>query len=102
MRLRRKLSLNVDELTVDTFETAVQNGARGTVHGQNPPDTATGDFAGCACDTRENTCWGGCGPSQPGTCPAQPGVCQEGETEYLTCFASCGWQGGQAVLLPNC
>jgi hypothetical protein len=101
MEMRRKLSLRIDELEVETFEVAEQEAGRGTVHGHDAPDTSTGDFAGCACDTRENTCWGGCGPSQPATCP-KPYECQDNDTNYMTCFASCGWQGGQAVLLGNC
>lgn len=97
----RKLSLELDALLVDTFATAETEADRGTVLGHEPADTASGDFRGCACDTRENTCWGGCAPSQPHTCP-RPGACEEQDTWYMTCFGSCAWQGGQAVLLPNC
>jgi hypothetical protein len=101
MANRGKLRLDVDQLEVETFGTDAAASTRGTVRGHDPYDTASGDFAGCACDTRYNTCWGGCGPSQQATCPGQPG-CQENETEYLTCSFSCGWEGGQAVLFPNC
>jgi len=98
----RKLRLELDQLEVETFQTDRNAEQRGTVRGHDPYDTSTGDFRGCVCDSRENTCWGGCGPSQQGTCPGRPGCPNENETQYLTCFASCGWEGGQAVLFPNC
>jgi hypothetical protein len=102
MEKPRKLRLETDELRVETFATDEAARTRGTVHGHDPYDTATGDFAGCVCDTRYNTCWGGCGPSQPATCPGRPGCGTENETQYLTCMQSCGWEGGQAVDNPFC
>lgn len=101
MEKPRKLRLDVNELCVENFETGAHLGARGTVHGQEPPDTASGDIRGCVCDTYMNTCMGGCGPSQQYTCP-KPYECQDNDTNYGTCMASCGWQGGEAVWLPNC
>ena len=102
MEKQRKLRLEMDQLSVETFDTSeAGRTGRGTVHAREPYDTSTGDFAGCPCDTRYNTCWGGCGPSQQRTCP-KPGECEEGETMYMTCMQSCGWEGGQAVLFPNC
>jgi hypothetical protein len=95
----RKFHLDISELCVESFETADQAAARGTVRGHEPVDTATGDLRYCACDTFYNTCMGGCAPSQPATCP-KPGECQDNETNYQTCFESCGWEGGQAVLRP--
>jgi len=101
MATRRKLRLEMDQLEVETFPTGEELPSRGTVRGNDPYDTSTGDFRGCVCDTRENTCFGGCGPSQQFTCPGQPN-CGNNETEYMTCMQSCGWDGGQAVLFPNC
>ena len=101
MEKSRKLKLSIDDLEVETFGTEGVAGQRGTVRGHDPYDTSTGDFAGCACDSRENTCWGGCGPSQPHTCP-KPGACEDNETGYMTCFASCVWVGGQAEISPFC
>jgi hypothetical protein len=101
MEKPRKLRLAIDELAVETFDTEEVSGQRGTVHAHDPPDTSTGDFHGCPCDTRYNTCWGGCGPTQPVTCP-KPGQCEQGETAYLTCMQSCVWMGGQAGIDPLC
>lgn len=99
MRNLTKLRLHLDDLHVESFETAEVEAERGTVEGY--ADTATGDRRGCACDSQVNTCWGGCAPSQAYSCPGQPG-CDDGETRYMTCMDSCGWQGGVAVLFPNC
>lgn len=97
----RKLRLELDQLQVETFQPEQRTVGRGTVRGHDPYDTSTGDFAGCPCQTRENTCAGSCAPSCQFTCPGRAG-CDDGETVYLTCPASCGWEGGQAVLFPNC
>jgi hypothetical protein len=102
MSKQRKIRLETDDLRVETFELAeAPLRLRGTVEGQNQPDTSTGDFISCPCDTRENTCFGSCAPSCQFSCPGRPG-CDDNETVYLTCPESCGWVGGQAVLFPNC
>ena len=98
---RHKLRLRMDDLRVETFETAPSPMERGTVRG-NEPDTATrlGGGFGCECGTApENTC-GTCAPTFAQTCPPAPGCGTAYETEYLTCGdPTCYWApNGQAVL----
>lgn len=48
----RKLSLKLDELAVETFETAAKLEDRGTVHGAE----STGNQVICTCTFGEETC----------------------------------------------
>jgi len=58
-----KLTLNLDALQVDSFDTLSAGGrGRGTVHGRG----ATEDYDTCACSKDYNTCRGSCEPC--GTC----------------------------------
>lgn len=99
---RQKLRLRMDDLQVETFETARDAAERGTVRAHEEYDTATVYepayvHGGCACNTYDQTCQGTCAPSCAATCPGHPG-CEEMETQYLTCGATCRWVGGQAQL----
>ncbi|HEU4456064.1 MAG TPA: hypothetical protein VFR81_23560 [Longimicrobium sp.] len=78
----RKMKLDMDELAVETFETAVAGEEHGTVHGQ---------ATGLTCPFRETcngveTCYDGCrtrteaintcpDPSSPVICQSQPEAC---------------------------
>lgn len=81
----RKLTLSLDTLKVDSFETNVQDGARGTVRAhwtQHADESCFGTCDGMC--TRDASCQGGCGTGYAscwGTCGASCGG---------TCVASCG------------
>lgn len=78
----KKLSLNVDELSIQSFETMGTPTPRGTVHAKRSEIWATceeGDLSypgSCEVDT----CYEGCQPATDTTCP-QP-------TQGLTCRQS--------------
>lgn len=93
----RKLSLDLDTLSVESFETAPELEARGTVHGHGP----TWPYNGCSvarpcnpasspdysedrtCD--DYTCWQTCAQSCGGTCYATC-TCP---SEVNTCWETC-------------
>lgn len=78
-----KIRLNVDELTVESFDTANGRGKKdGTVHGH--------DFSlQVQCGSVNSDC----ATCQPGGCPR----------DTQTCFASCGRTNGfQVCIEPNC
>jgi len=62
----RKLTLKLDELAVDSFDTAGANSGRGTVQGNDTVQTewCTG-YPDCIskpqCHTPHDTCYGSCG-----------------------------------------
>lgn len=60
-----KLKLNLEQLTVDTFDTAVPTSKNGTVFGE------------------QCTCYTNC------TCPGCP-TCENTQCNEVTCAASCG------------
>lgn len=72
----RKLKLDVDELRVDTFVTAADDGASGTVWGQMPTRIPATDESHCGdvCET------GGGSDSGYQTCPC---------TLKWSCYGSC-------------
>ncbi|HEU0014430.1 MAG TPA: hypothetical protein VFQ45_12140 [Longimicrobium sp.] len=84
----RKLRLNVDELRVESFDTAAGSGAgRGTVHAaQVQADCCDGccDGCGCGCSCR-GTCWG------RQSCPG-----------YHTCDISCPDSCGVSCRASDC
>lgn len=97
---QHKLRLAMDDLRVETFETAQDPRARGTVRAHEP-DTATAlDRWGCACGTlHHNTC-GTCAPTFAATCPPRPECGTEYETSYLTCGdPTCHWDPNGAAVL---
>ncbi|HEU4882963.1 MAG TPA: hypothetical protein VFT45_11970 [Longimicrobium sp.] len=92
----RKLKLDVDQLTVDSFDTKASDGARaGTVQGFAPPtfwESCNGscDYtcgtcnASCAsCVSCYNTCGNTCGPSCYGTCQTCLTNCQQESCVYV-------------------
>jgi hypothetical protein len=80
-----KLKLNLDQLTVDSFNTTGVENARGTVVGEQCTCwTACGQNTCPGCPTCDATCNGSCGATCAGSCY---GTCGE-----ATCGYSCdGW-----------
>ncbi len=82
----KKLNLNLDELTVESFETGPdKQKTRGTVKGNyvshcNPPvcDTDQTYDLSCRCDTDVSDC---------GTCNTDCGTCN---TDCGSCYTDCG------------
>ncbi len=59
--MRAKLSLNLDDLTVDSFDTTVPQNAKGTVFGeQQQPCTCYTNCTCPGCPTCANTCANTC------------------------------------------
>jgi hypothetical protein len=85
----RKIQLNVDALTVESFATAAGGARGGTVEGQSLEDTQTAGIHACPCDTNLGTCYGTCQESCAQTCGA-PG-CNPEPTMLPTCVESCAW-----------
>jgi hypothetical protein len=85
--MRSKLKLNLDELTIDSFDTTAGEKGRGTVMGEEQ----------CTCWTQcgQNTCPGcpTCDASCNGTCGAATcGASCYGTCNEATCGYSCdGW-----------
>jgi len=79
----RKLTLELDNLQVDTFETGGKNGRLGTVRGNDTIVTewCTG-YPDCiskpGCQTPNDTCYGSCGCTNG--CPqwSEPPACEIG------------------------
>jgi hypothetical protein len=69
--MRTKLTLNLDDLTVDSFHTAASNTAKGTVFGEQCTcHTACGDACNpCVGDTCPDSCVGSC------PCDTYPSEC---------------------------
>ena len=98
-----KLKLNLEALTVDTFDTSAQKGEKGTVFGeactcwtqcgQNTcPGCLTCDHT-CANTCDDATCAGSCN----GTCGATCFTCG------FSCYdTDCGCPGGQSCLQTAC
>jgi hypothetical protein len=79
--MRSKLKLNLDELTIDSFDTTANENARGTVVGEEQCTcwTACGQNTCPGCPTCDASCNGTCGATCAGSC-------------YGTCDgASCGY-----------
>jgi hypothetical protein len=78
----RKLSLNLEALTVESFETDGSGAVRGTVQGHYG---TWKESAPLSCDY-------GCNTQQDGTCPSSAPSCDascDGTCEGHTCDASC-------------
>lgn len=94
----KKLALNVDELRVDSFDTASIPDVRGTVNGHYTIDTTCVQ----TCTTCQNSCRGTCDWSCQGSCD---NTCQY--TCNLTCPYTCGFScfgscGASCVATCNC
>ena len=85
--MRSKLSLNLEDLSVESFDTTSGQKAKGTVFGEQCTCYTNCTCPGCpTCDA---SCDGTCGDTCPATCP------------YTCDDASCG--GGCATLAyTNC
>lgn len=80
--MRAKLTLNLDDLAVDTFDTTTAGNAKGTVFGEQ-----------CTCYTHCDTCPGcpSCDPSCVATClyTCDDVSCLGGDTCGYTCDDYC-------------
>ena len=98
--MEKKLHLRIDDLHVETFETARNPMERGTVRAHEP-DTATrlGGGLGCECGTAYyNTC-GTCAPTFAVTCTPHPDCGTDYETVYQTCGdPTCHWEPDGAAV----
>ena len=82
--MRSKLTLNLDDLSVDSFDTSSTRKAKGTVFGEQ-----------CTCYT--NCTCPGC-PTCGATCP---NTCANTCDDY-TCAASCNGCGGTGYTVCEC
>jgi hypothetical protein len=78
--MRGKLSLNLEDLTVDTFDTTAPRREKGTVFGEQCTCYTQCTCPGCP------TCYASCNGSCDATCPA---TCYNTCDDY-TCAYSCG------------
>lgn len=80
----RKIRLDIDDLKVESFDTAKGEKQTGTVHGH------------------EYSEWEGCGPISDGVSACA--TCDEGcPQDTSTCFASCRMTNGyQVCIRPDC
>jgi hypothetical protein len=78
--MRTKLTLNLDDLTVDTFDTTAAARAKGTVFGEQCTCYTQCTCPGCP------TCYESCNGTCGATCPA---TCYNTCDDY-TCAAGCG------------
>lgn len=91
----RKTTLDLTQLSVETFETAPAPEPRGTVHANGL--TQFTSYCQCQYATDYGTCQGTCVNTCGGpTCDAP---CRSTQTFYMTCQTGCGWTDGQAVCL---
>ena len=105
--MRSKLKLNLDQLTVDSFNTSGAEKPKGTVFGEQCTCYTNCTCPGCpTCDA---SCNGTCDASCNGTCDAScNGTCNcaSGNTCDLSCGATdCGWGytcGNCTALQTNC
>jgi hypothetical protein len=98
--MRGKLSLNLDDLTVDSFDTTGTQKAKGTVFGEQCTCYTQCTCPGCPTCANYATCDASCNGTCGGTCPATcaytcddascNGTCNCGATlAYTNCFR-CG------------
>jgi hypothetical protein len=88
--MRGKLSLNLEDLTVDSFDTTAPPKARGTVFGEQCTCYTQCTCPGCpTCDASCNgTCRGTCGEN---TCAAScNGTCNQATCDY-SCGGDCNY-----------
>ena len=95
----KKLSLHLDDLTVESFDTSAPAPARGTVQGHDHSDPSNCDNSGfCSCNgypcdtytcrcTDPDTCAYSCGQSCPNTCDSCQNTC-------VSCMATCEGYAG--------
>ncbi|HEY0021006.1 MAG TPA: hypothetical protein VGC13_32190 [Longimicrobium sp.] len=100
--MRAKLSLNLDDLSVDSFDTTTAEKAKGTVFGEQCTCYTNCTCPGCptcyaSCNgTCDASCNGTCGGSCAGTCDAScNGTCDAycyGTVNDYTCapYGTCG------------
>jgi hypothetical protein len=96
--MRNKLRLNLDQLTVDSFDTSAAAQEKGTVFGEQCtcwtnctcPGCPTCDNTACGQHTCDASCNGTCDASCNGTCDASCDTC--GWSCYYTDCA-CGTNG---------
>jgi hypothetical protein len=96
----RKLKMDLDELMVESFETAAESAERGTVHGHLSIrcDTvnATCDDAntcgGDTCNFAQNTCADSCGICGTYLCPSVAPL--TGDCGQATPFCTFAYDGG--------
>jgi len=100
--MRTKLKLNLDQLSVDSFDTTKPEAKTGTVFGEQCTCYTNCTCPGCpTCDA---SCNGTCDASCNGTCDAScNGTCYEdtcacGTRYYDTCRFNCGY----TALQTNC
>jgi hypothetical protein len=94
----KKIRLDLDTLSVDSFNTTTTPEERGTVQGHIPPDTYwryCSDGITCVDSCEYESCNGTCAATDCGTCAAtQCGTCNDPSccpTYCGTCYdASCG------------
>jgi len=83
----KKLKLQLDELQVESFQTARGHATRGTVQGNAPPTSMCTDYIDCTwdfgCETQVASCNGSCGNTCDATCGSCNGTC------YGSCYGSC-------------
>jgi hypothetical protein len=83
--MRTKLTLNLEDLSVDTFDTTAAMKAKGTVFGEQCTCYTQCTCPGCpTCDA---SCNGTCGDTCPNTCAytCDDGTCVNCGTAYDTC-----------------
>ena len=102
--MRGKLTLNLEDLTVDSFDTTATQKAKGTVFGEQCTCYTQCTCPGCpTCDASCNgTCGGTCEASCNGTCAgASCGASCYGTCEYVSCnYADC--RGNTDPLYSGC
>lgn len=88
-----KLSLKLDDLTVESFDTAGPITGRGTVQGHGHPKSGFCSENGSPCDTYTchctdfDTCEYSCGQSCPNTCDSCQATC-------ISCMNTCEGYAG--------
>ena len=87
--MRTKLKLNLDDLTVDSFDTTLTEKSKGTVFGEQCTCPTACTCPGCpTCDA---SCNGTCGASYNGTCAGDTAgvrATAPGKCEYVCATAA--------------
>ncbi|HEU0012348.1 MAG TPA: hypothetical protein VFQ45_01620 [Longimicrobium sp.] len=88
----KKMRLDLDTLSVESFDTVETPAERGTVHGHIPPDTYArycSDGTTCVDSCFECTdyasCLGTCNATECGTCATNCGTCYDASCGYTYC-----------------
>ncbi|HEX6371608.1 MAG TPA: hypothetical protein VF006_21995 [Longimicrobium sp.] len=88
--MRSKLSLNLDHLAVESFDTSTAPAKRGTVFGEQCTCYTQCTCPGCPTCANYNTCDATCGATCANTC------------DDYTCAASCNGTCGAATCAYSC